>query len=188
MRSVVAFEEPPKFDNFHFCTNNIETYELSAITFTDEEPSTSFDNHRPSAENFQSPQLMCEDSEQACSSNNDHLPKLQELQSFFGKNLNIIVTHLSIDNITWDFIRLRSPNFGSIYEVGIKSTKHHLRRIIGNTSLTFEEFITVLSQVEAILNSRLLFPLSSDPRDPNPLTPAHFLVGKPLTSIPEHDV
>lgn len=114
--------------------------------------------------------------------------KLQELQLFFSKHRDKIIDSLSIDNISWKFIPPRSPNFGGIYEAGIKSTKFHLRRVIGNASLTFEEFNTVLSQVEAILNSRPLCPLTSNSDDPTPLTPAHFLIGKTLTSIPEQDV
>lgn len=93
-----------------------------------------------------------------------------------------------IDNITWKFIPPRSPNFGRIYEAGIKGTKFHLKRVIGNAHLNFEEFCTVLIQIEAILNSRPLCPLTSDSNDPDSLTPAHFLIGKTLTSIPEQDV
>uniref|UniRef100_A0A2H1WW51 SFRICE_034329 n=1 Tax=Spodoptera frugiperda TaxID=7108 RepID=A0A2H1WW51_SPOFR len=64
-------------------------------------------------------------------------------------------------------------------EAGIKSTKHHLKKVIGNSTLTFEEMTTVLSQIEACLNSR---PLSyvEDQDKLIILTPGHFLVGEHL--------
>ncbi|GFY28620.1 DUF5641 domain-containing protein [Trichonephila clavipes] len=40
-------------------------------------------------------------------------------------------------------------------------------------------------QVEGILNSRPLTPLSSDADNFDVLTPGHFLIGRPITSIPE---
>ncbi|GFV43341.1 uncharacterized protein TNCV_1948541 [Trichonephila clavipes] len=41
------------------------------------------------------------------------------------------------------------------------------------------------SKVEGILNSRPLTPLSSDADNFDVLTPGHFLIGRPITSIPE---
>ncbi|GFS82249.1 uncharacterized protein TNCV_3340051 [Trichonephila clavipes] len=77
-----------------------------------------------------------------------------------------------------------TPHFGGLWEAGIKSLKSHLKRVIGNTILTYEEFVTLVTQVEAVLNSRPLTKISSDPND-SILTPAHFLVGTSLTALPE---
>ncbi|XP_045453257.1 uncharacterized protein LOC123662459 [Melitaea cinxia] len=50
---------------------------------------------------------------------------------------------------------------------------------------TYDEMHTLTCQIEAVLNSRPLCVLSSDASDPLPLTPAHFLVGEPLTAVPD---
>ena len=84
---------------------------------------------------------------------------------------------LAADGTDCAFIPSHAPHFGGIWEAGVKSVKHHLRRILGDTKLTFEEMSTVLYQVEACL--------SNDPLDLMPLTPGHFLVGHALTTIPE---
>ena len=94
----------------------------------------------------------------------------------------------STQNITWRFIPERAPHFGGLWEAAVKGLKTHLRRVIANTRLTFEEFTTVLTQAEVCLNSR---PLTSFPCDGNAievLTPRHFLIGKPLESLPDPSV
>ena len=63
--------------------------------------------------------------------------------------------------------------------------KYHLRRVIGDQHLTFEEMATLLHQIEACLNSRPLQAMSDDPGDLNPLTPGHFLIGDALLSLPD---
>ncbi|XP_077264251.1 uncharacterized protein LOC143898559 [Temnothorax americanus] len=74
---------------------------------------------------------------------------------------------------------------GGKWEAVVKSVKFHLRRTIGETLLTTEKLTTLLTQIEAILNSRPLEPLSDDPEDVSALTPGHFLIGGPITTIPE---
>ncbi|XP_029170008.1 uncharacterized protein LOC114939764 [Nylanderia fulva] len=89
------------------------------------------------------------------------------------------------EGIRWHFNPPAAPHFGGLWEAAVKSAKYHLRRVIGETTLTFEELSTLLTQIEACLNSRPLQALSDDPDDVSALTPGHFLIGAPLLAIPE---
>ncbi|XP_060519868.1 uncharacterized protein LOC132698048 [Cylas formicarius] len=87
--------------------------------------------------------------------------------------------------IKWHFIPPSSPHFGGLWESNIKRVKGHIARTIGEQVLTFEELYTLFTQVEAIMNSRPLCPLSEDPNDLNVLTPGYFLTMEPLNAPPE---
>ena len=113
--------------------------------------------------------------------------ELANLLSSSGHN-NAVLRFLADKGISWHFNSPSAPHHGGLWEAGVKSTKYHLKRIIGVESISLEEFATVLCQVEAALNSRPLCALSPDPADLEVLTPGHFLIGEPLTAIPEPDL
>lgn len=67
----------------------------------------------------------------------------------------------------------------------MRSAKTNLIEMTNNILLTFEETTTLLCHIEAILNSRPLTPLASDPSDFEAFTPCHFLVGGPMLLPPD---
>ncbi|CAH2017105.1 unnamed protein product [Acanthoscelides obtectus] len=113
--------------------------------------------------------------------------ELRELASFLAQNKAHLQENISNTGVNWKFIPAFSPHMGGIWEAGVKSAKKHLRRILGSSNLTFEEYYTVLTQIEAVLNSRPIAPMSSSPDDPLALTPSHFLIGRPATALPDPD-
>ncbi|XP_055528081.1 uncharacterized protein LOC129720618 [Wyeomyia smithii] len=92
---------------------------------------------------------------------------------------------LANKGVEWHFIPARSPHHGGLWESAIKSAKQLLEKTAGNQIFTYEELSTFLAQVAATMNSHPITPISNDVHDPQALTPAHFLIGRPLTTIPE---
>ncbi|XP_058840617.1 uncharacterized protein LOC131696100 [Topomyia yanbarensis] len=99
-----------------------------------------------------------------------------------------VINRCADNGISFKFISPRSPKFGGLWEAAVKSFKQHLRRSVGNSVLSQDEFVTLLARIEACLNSRPLTPLTADPNDLEVLTPGHFLVFRPLTCFPEPDL
>ncbi|XP_055913226.1 uncharacterized protein LOC129946883 [Eupeodes corollae] len=101
---------------------------------------------------------------------------------------NEVIRTCAADNITWKTIPPRSPHFGGLWEAAVKSAKFHMKRILQDASLTFQELNTIIIQIESVLNSRPITPISDNPSDLYALTPGHFIIGCPLTCLPEPDV
>ncbi|XP_015118496.1 uncharacterized protein LOC107042119 [Diachasma alloeum] len=111
--------------------------------------------------------------------------QLERLYHQASKENQRVQAALATNGTQWSFSPPRAPHFGGKWEAAVKSTKHHLKRVLGTTTLTFEELNTVLVQIEACLNSRPICPMSDDPEDLQVLTPGHFLIGEPLQIVPE---
>ena len=96
-----------------------------------------------------------------------------------------IANQMTFRATKWHFSPPHSPHFGGIWEAGVKSAKTLMMKTIGDTALTYEELATVLYKIAAVLNSRPLCPLSTDPAEFDYLSPGHFLIGEPMLSVPE---
>ena len=100
-----------------------------------------------------------------------------------------IHAYMFAHHITWHNSPQRAPHFGGLWEAAVKSSKFHLKRIIGQENLTYEELSTVVCQVESFLNSRPLGPITShDVEGRIPLTPSHFLIGRAARAYPKMQI
>ena len=86
-------------------------------------------------------------------------------------------------SINWHFTPEHAPHFGGLWEAAVKSFKRHLKRVVGDIRLMFEELTTTLTQIEACLNSRPLTPIPNSEEGIESMTPGHFLIGAPMEAL-----
>ncbi|UYV63468.1 hypothetical protein LAZ67_2004158 [Cordylochernes scorpioides] len=89
----------------------------------------------------------------------------------------------TLKNITWKFIPPGAPWWGGWWERLIGMMKQLLFRILGQTSLGYEELSTVMCDVESLMNTRPLTYLTEESEDLAPLTPSLFLQQRDLDLI-----
>lgn len=109
------------------------------------------------------------------------LYKMFKADNTYSQIINFCTSHC----IEYRFTIPLASHMGGIYEAGIKSVKTLLKRHLCTTKLTYELLYTLLVQIEGILNSRPLCPITDIPNDITCLTPSHFIIGTPITDLPE---
>jgi hypothetical protein len=86
--------------------------------------------------------------------------------------------------VEWHFNPPAAPHFGGVWERLVQSCKRAIRAVVGKQTLTDEVLLTVMAEVEALLNSRPLTHVSTHLSDEEALTPNHFLLGRPSPNLP----
>jgi hypothetical protein len=96
-------------------------------------------------------------------------------------------TFLPEKKIQWKFIVPRAHWWGGFYERLVKSVKLSLKKIFGNAMLDAEQMTTILTEIEAQINSRPLTYIGAEPNDLEALTQAQILIGRNLQAFPSKD-
>ena len=92
--------------------------------------------------------------------------------------------YLAEKSIQWKFICPLSPWWGGFWERFMKTIKLPMKKVLGTAFFSADELYTVLTEVEAMANSRPLCAVSDDPDSLEYLTPANFLIGRSTINLP----
>ena len=93
--------------------------------------------------------------------------------------------HLAENGCEWTFNVEKAPWWGGAFERMVQSTKRCLKKMVGQASLTPDELLTAIVEIESILNSRPLSYISAGDME-EPLTPSHLLIGRRVLNLPDH--
>lgn len=83
---------------------------------------------------------------------------------------------------SWRYTLPHTPHLNGLVERMVKSVKSSLRKVFAQTTLTFRQLSIILAEVESIVNSRPLSPVSED--NPVPITPFQLIYGRKFETLP----
>ena len=100
-------------------------------------------------------------------------------------DLEELQAKLTSKDIKWKFIVERSPWHGGAWERLVRFVKELVCKVLGKALLPYQELATVLTTIEAVINSRPLTTVSDEERDLTPITPTYLALGISLFSLPD---
>ena len=87
-------------------------------------------------------------------------------------------------DIKWIFNPPAGSHHGGVWERCIRTVRKVMKALLTEQRLDDEGLVTLLCEVEAIVNGRPLTKVSDDPRDPEALTPSHLLLLRSGPALP----
>ena len=88
--------------------------------------------------------------------------------------------------IEWKYIVDLAPCMGGLYERIVGLTKRALRKTIGNQCLTDKQLVTILAEVESVVNSRPLVYVDDDINSSIVITPSSFMSFSHRHFVPDY--
>ncbi|XP_063418336.1 uncharacterized protein LOC134700764 [Mytilus trossulus] len=122
------------------------------------------------------PKIMISDNASTYISAATEIAKIFKSETVHGK--------LSELGTVWKFIPSRAPWYGGWWERLIGLTKTSLKKTLGRACIDLDMLHTVVTEIECTLNDRPLTYISTDEKDPEPLTPSHLMYGRRLKTLP----
>ena len=96
---------------------------------------------------------------------------------------SIVKDKLADQGVKWKFITERASRQRGQWERVCQQLKEPLRKVVGRAFLTYREMMTVLTDIEAMINSHPLTYIGDDIRDGRITTPALLAIGKDLERL-----
>ena len=98
-----------------------------------------------------------------------------------------VLSYVAVEGIKWNFTTALAPWKGGFYERLVGLVKRCLRKATGRKRFTLEQLATLLTEIEAILNSRPLTYVYEEFESGFVLTPSCFLVMNRKLGLPAID-
>ena len=98
---------------------------------------------------------------------------------------NVVEDKLAHQGVSWKFITERASHHEGHWERVCRQLKEPLRKVLGKAFLNYTEMMTVLTDIEAIMNSRPLTYVGDDIQDGRIITSALLAVGRDLGNPPD---
>ena len=87
-----------------------------------------------------------------------------------------VISYLRTTQCKWQFILEKSPWKGGFWERLVQTVKRTLRKTLGKAILRFGELLTIITEIEGVMNNRPLCYLYSDNIE-DVITPHHLIFG-----------
>lgn len=99
-------------------------------------------------------------------------------------NQDKIHDFLLAKNIKWLFNPPAGSHHGGVWECCIRTVRKVMKALMKEQPLNDEVLLTMMCEVEAIINGWPITKVSDDPKDPEPLTPNHLLLLRSGPTLP----